>query len=127
MFFKRNDKLDALIGLNSEFNGNLFTNGTLRIDGRLTGNITAEWVVIGENGVVKGDIKAKGVIIGGSIEGNINADELVDIKYTGKLSGDIHTRRLSVAEGGLFEGRSLIQKDIETKLIDFPAKEAAVK
>lgn len=126
MFLRRNNKLEALIGGNTDFRGDINTDGTLRIDGKVTGNIVAEWVVLGETASVKGNIKSKGVVIGGRVDGNVEAEELVDIKYTGKLFGDIHTRKLSVAEGGLFEGRSLIQKD-EKNVIDFPGKEASLK
>jgi len=126
MFLRRNNKLEALIGGNTEFRGDINTDGTLRIDGKMTGNIIAEWVVLGETASVKGNIKSKGIVIGGRVDGNVEAEELVDIKYTGKLFGDIHTRKLSVAEGGLFEGRSLIQKD-EKKIIDFPGKDAVSK
>lgn len=126
MFLKKNNKLEALIGPNSEFKGDITANGTLRIDGKLTGNITADFVILGDDASVTGDIKARCVVVGGSVEGNVNADELVEIKHTGKLIGDIHTSKLSVAEGGIFEGRSIIQKD-EIKVIDFPNKEASAK
>ncbi|BCB96395.1 hypothetical protein JZK55_13170 [Dissulfurispira thermophila] len=126
MFLKKNNKLEALIGSDSEFKGDITANGTLRIDGKITGNIIADSVILGDKASVTGDIKARCVVIGGIVEGNVNADELVEIKHTGKLFGDIHTSKLSVAEGGIFEGRSIIQKD-ETKIIDFPAKEASAK
>ncbi|MBF0327541.1 MAG: polymer-forming cytoskeletal protein [Nitrospirae bacterium] len=124
MFLRRNNQLDALIGVNTEFRGDIVSGGTLRVDGKIFGNVVADWVVLGEAGSLKGNIKAKGVVIGGRVDGNINADELVDIKHTGSLLGDIHTRKLSVAEGGVFEGRSLVQRDEDLKVIDFPAKEA---
>jgi cytoskeletal protein CcmA (bactofilin family) len=127
MFLKKNNKLDALVGSISEFDGNINTTGTLRVDGKITGNVAADWVVLGDKGYVKGDVRARGVIIGGRIDGNVNADEIVEIKHTGQLMGDIHTKKLSVAEGGVFEGHSLIQKDEESKVIDFPQKEASVK
>lgn len=126
MFLKKNNKLEALIGSNSEFRGDISAQGTLRVDGKITGNIIADSVILGDGASVTGNIKARCVVIGGRIDGNIDAEELVEIKHTGKLYGDIHTRKLSVAEGGIFEGRSIIQKD-ETKVIDFPNKEASVK
>lgn len=125
MFLRKNDNLDTLIGQKSEFTGNILTEGTCRIEGRFIGNIKADWVVIGETGKVKGDITARGIIIGGNIEGNVNADEIVEIKPTGKLFGDINSKKLSVAEGGVFEGRSYSKKDTDdTKILDFPAKES---
>lgn len=126
MFLKRNNKLEALIGSDSEFKGDITVNGVLRIDGKLTGNIMADSVILGNDAFVTGDIKAKSVVVGGRVDGNITAEEIIEIKPTGQVFGDIHTRKLSVAEGGIFEGRSLIQKD-EAKVIDFPAKEASAK
>jgi cytoskeletal protein CcmA (bactofilin family) len=123
MFTRKNNKLESLIGPNSEFKGDITTQGTFRIDGVISGNITADWVILGEKGSIKGDITARTVIIGGKVDGNVKADELVEIKRMGQLTGDISTRKLSVAEGGVFEGRSLVQKD-ESKIVDFPGKEA---
>ncbi|MBF0505657.1 MAG: polymer-forming cytoskeletal protein [Nitrospirae bacterium] len=124
MFTNKNNKLEALIGPNSDFKGDITTQGTFRIDGSFTGNIVADWVILGDNASIKGDISARSVIIGGKVVGNVKAEELVEIKNTGQLAGDISTRKLSVAEGGVFEGRSLVQKD-ESKIVDFPSKESA--
>ncbi len=126
MFLRKNDKIDSLIGQRSEFVGNIATEGTCRIDGKLFGNIKADWLIIGETGSIKGDATVRGIIIGGSIEGNIEANEIIEIKPTGRLFGDIITKKLSVAEGGVFEGRSQKKReDSESKIIDFPAKESS--
>ncbi len=126
MFTRLNNKLEALVGPNSEFRGDITTQGTFRIDGVFCGNIAADWVILGASGSINGDITARSVIIGGKVDGNVNAEELVEIKHTGQVTGDISTRKLSVAEGGVFEGRSLVQKD-ESKVVDFPGKEATGK
>ncbi|MBI3593269.1 MAG: polymer-forming cytoskeletal protein [Nitrospirae bacterium] len=126
MFLKRNNKLEALVGPATEVKGDVTAHGTFRIDGKFVGNITADSVVLGEGGVITGDITACCVVIGGKVDGNVKADELVEIKHTGQLRGDIQTRKFSVAEGGIFEGRSLVHKD-ESKVVDFPNKEAASK
>ncbi|MDI6801632.1 MAG: polymer-forming cytoskeletal protein [Thermodesulfovibrionales bacterium] len=126
MFLKNNNKLESLVGSNSEFKGDVTTQGTLRIDGNFNGNVMADWVILGGKSSFQGEIKARNVVIGGRVDGNIFASECVDIKSSGQLFGDIHTRKLSIAEGGLFEGRSHIHKD-DTKVIDFPGKEATAK
>jgi cytoskeletal protein CcmA (bactofilin family) len=126
MFLGKSNKLEALVGSDSEFKGDSIIKGTFRIDGKFIGNISAESVILGEKASVKGNITARSVVIGGVVEGNVKADELVEIKHTGQLRGDIFTRMLSVAEGGVFDGHSNIQKD-EAKVIDFPAVEAASK
>lgn len=125
MFLRKNDKIETLIGQKSEFKGDVTTEGTIRIDGRFIGNVFAEWVIVGESGNIKGDITAKGIIIGGMVEGNLRSDDIVEIKSTGRLTGDIHTKKLSVSEGGMFEGRSYIKREEDSKIIDFPAKESA--
>ncbi|MFQ3574409.1 MAG: polymer-forming cytoskeletal protein [Thermodesulfovibrionales bacterium] len=125
MFLRRNDKIETLIGQKSAFKGDVTTEGTIRIDGSFTGDVSAEWVIVGESGNVKGNITAKGIIIGGIVEGNLKSDDIVEIKSTGRLTGDIHTKKLSVSEGGMFEGRSFIKREDDSKVIDFPAKESA--
>ncbi len=126
MFLRKNNKLETLIGTGSEIKGDVTANGTLKIDGKITGNIIADSVILGNNALVTGDIKAKSVVIGGRLNGNVTAEDIVEIKPTGQVFGDVHTKKLSVSEGGIFEGRSLIQKD-ETKVIDFPTKESLAK
>ena len=124
MFFKKDNRLEALVGSNTEFKGEVTTKGTLRIDGKFIGDIRSDWVIVGSGGEITGNTMAKSVVIGGRIRGNVRAEDLVEIKHNGQLMGDIYTKKLSVAEGGVFEGYSHIQKD-ETKIIDFPNKEAA--
>jgi len=126
MFLRKNNKLETLIGIGSEIKGDITANGTLKIDGKITGNIIADSVILGNDALVTGDIKARSVVIGGRLNGNVTAEDIIEIKPTGQVFGDVHTKKLSVSEGGIFEGRSLIQKD-ETRVIDFPAKEALVK
>lgn len=125
MFLRKNDKIETLIGVKSEIKGDVNTEGTIRIDGRFIGNVVAEWVIVGESGNLKGDITAKGIIIGGIVEGNLKSDDIVEIKSSGRLIGDISTKKLSVSEGGMFEGRSFIKREEEGKVIDFPIKESS--
>lgn len=123
MFLKKitANKLDILIGEGSEIEGNIDTPGTMRIDGMVTGNVKSGRVVLGKTAVLIGDVIAKSVVIGGRVEGNIVAEEFVDIKDTGKLFGDINSKRVSIIEGGVFVGRSFVQRD-EPKTIDLTDK-----
>lgn len=126
MFLGRGNKLEAMVGPDSEFRGDITVKGTFRIDGAFHGNISADSVILGEQASVRGNLVVRSVVIGGSVEGNITADELVEIKHTGRLRGDIRTRKLSVAEGGVFDGRSNIHRD-ESKIIDFPTMDVSSK
>ena len=121
MFNKNTEKLESLIGANSGFKGDIDTKGTLRIDGNMEGNVNADWIIIGEQARVKGDINARGIIVGGKIEGNLRAKEIVEIKSKGQVIGDIYTIKLTVVEGGMFEGRSSMAKD-EAKVVELQTK-----
>jgi cytoskeletal protein CcmA (bactofilin family) len=126
MFKKQSDKLESLIGHNSDFKGEINVSGTLRIDGKFTGNVNAGWIVVGEQAIVKGDLHANGVVVGGKVEGNIKADDLVELKPSSHLFGDIYSKKLVIAEGGIFMGRSISQGN-ETKLIDFAGEEVTLR
>ena len=65
---KNNEKLESFIGVNSNFKGDVDTKGTLRIDGSMEGKVNADWVILGEKALVKGDITAKGIVVGGKVE-----------------------------------------------------------
>jgi len=121
MFNKNTEKLESLIGVNSRFRGDIDTKGTLRVDGSMEGNIKADWVILGEKSLVKGDVAARGIIVGGRVEGNLEAEEIVDIKPKGQVCGDISTNKLAVAEGGSFDGRSVMRRD-GSKVVEFQAK-----
>jgi cytoskeletal protein CcmA (bactofilin family) len=123
MFTKNTEKLESFVGANSSFKGDVNTKGTLRVDGIVEGNITADWVVLGDKAQVKGDISVRGIVIGGRVDGNVRAKEIVEIKNKGSLSGEIMTNKLVVAEGGVLEGRSRMQQHEETKAIEFNANE----
>ncbi len=121
MFSKKNEKLESLIGMNSSFRGNIETKGTLRIDGTLEGNAGADWIILGEKASVQGDLAARAIIVGGSVEGNIRAKEIVEIKSKGRVTGDITSSKLTIVEGGLFDGRSSMSKE-ESKIVEFQVK-----
>ncbi|MDI6889996.1 MAG: polymer-forming cytoskeletal protein [Thermodesulfovibrionales bacterium] len=122
MFHRNKEKLESFIGTNSNFKGDINTKGTLRIDGTMDGNVNADWVILGEKAFLKGDITARGVIIGGRVEGNLKAKEIIEIKSKGQVSGDTFTSKLAIVEGGVFNGRVYMERD-ESKIVEFQAKE----
>jgi cytoskeletal protein CcmA (bactofilin family) len=121
MFTRNTEKLESLIGANSVFKGNVETKGTLRVDGSMEGNVNADWVILGEKASIKGDITARGIVVGGRVEGNLRAKEIVEIKSKGQVFGDVSSVKLTIIEGGIFEGRSSMSKE-EIKVIEFQAK-----
>lgn len=122
MFSKNTEKLESFVGSNSHFKGDIDTKGTLRVDGIVEGNVTADWIILGEKSHIKGDVTARGIVIGGRIDGNLKAKEIVEIKSKGQVFGDILTGKLSIAEGSIFEGKSSMHRE-ESKIIEFQTRE----
>ena len=120
MFHKNTEKLESFIGSNSVFKGDIDSKGTLRVDGVVLGNISADWLIVGEKAHITGDISARGIVIGGKIDGNLKAKEIVEIKNKGHINGEITSKKLVVSEGGIFEGRSTMPRD-EAKVIELQA------
>jgi cytoskeletal protein CcmA (bactofilin family) len=110
---KKHPKLEVIIGSDTVIKGEMTSKGTVRIDGRFEGNLVAEAVIIGEGAYLLGDITSKTMLAAGRITGNVHSVESVEIQPRGEVCGDIYTSRLSVAEGGVFEGRSYMQKSRE--------------
>ncbi len=123
MFRRKSEKLESFIGVNSTFKGEIDSKGTLRIDGNVDGNIKADWVILGEKANLRGNITAGGIIVGGKVEGNLMAKEIIEIKSKGQVFGDISTSKLTIAEGGRLDGRSTMIKD-DSKIVEFHTKGA---
>ncbi len=103
--------VNSIIGAGSEFKGEFKINGLLRIDGKFMGTIdTHGKVLVGQSGDAVTDIKAKLVVVGGKVSGNIYATERVILLSTGDVKGNIITPSLVMEEGVIFDGNCLINK-----------------
>lgn len=122
MFGRNTSKLESIIGGDSHFKGEMESNGTIRVDGCVEGNIRADWVVVGEKALIKGNVDARGIIVGGKVEGNLRGGEIVEIKNKGNVSGEIVSSKLTVAEGAVFEGKSSMKKE-QQKVVEIASKE----
>lgn len=109
MFARHTEKLETVIGAESDFQGEITVKGTLRIEGRVEGRVNADWVILSETGAVKGEVTAGKIIVGGRAEGNLRGRESVEIKASGSVWGDIFTNRFCVSEGGEFNGKIVMK------------------
>lgn len=96
----------SVIGPGTVVNGDITSEGSLRIEGEVIGKVTSkDTVVIHDNGKVKAEIRAQQVIVSGEVQGNIFATERLEITASGRVIGDITAPRVSIAEGVVFEGK----------------------
>jgi cytoskeletal protein CcmA (bactofilin family) len=109
MFSKKQPRLDTIVGPESILKGDLTSKGTVKVDGQVEGDVAADCLIIGEAGKLTGDVTVREIIVGGRIVGTIHATDGVDILRKGEVCGDIFAARLTIAEGGHFDGRSTMQ------------------
>lgn len=101
-----NQRIDTIIGPTSDIEGKISATGTIRIDGKYTGDIfTDEDVLIGESGVINGNISSRNVSISGKVYGNIFCNGLLELLHTGHLDGDIEVKKISISDGAVFKGK----------------------
>jgi cytoskeletal protein CcmA (bactofilin family) len=98
-------EINTLLGKGSEFDGKLTFEGTVRIDGKLSGEIFSDdTLVIGEGAEVSAEIEVGVVIVEGNVTGNIRAKRAVELHAPARVHGNIETPSLYVDKGVLFEG-----------------------
>jgi len=129
MFNRKTDRLRLILGESSKISGDVESLGTIIVDGTIVGQVTGEKVILGDKACVRGDISANNIIIGGLVEGQLKGKERVELRATGRVRGDIFTRRLSVMEGAVFNGATYMdqmeqsdQGDPAEKITDEPGE-----
>ena len=112
----------AQIGKSVVIKGELSGSEDLYLDGQIEGSISLKTnsLTLGPNSIVKASIEAKGVVIQGKLEGNIQASDRVELRKSAVVSGDILTQRISVEEGAYLKGKVDIPGKAEAKAA--PAK-----
>lgn len=94
-----------LIGSGTTITGDIISGGDIRIDGNMNGNLTTKGkVVIGETGILKGEMNCRNSDIHGRVEGKLVISELLTLKSTAKIRGDIHTNKLAIEPDAMFTG-----------------------
>ena len=103
------ESFETIIGPATEVHGRLVANESLRIDGRVIGNIEARQgksvsIALGRTGMVQGDIFAFRVLVAGKVEGNIYATERVELHEGAEVRGDITYGQLGIEHGAKLNG-----------------------
>lgn len=95
----------SIIGPRMKIVGDLTTEGTVRIEGRVEGNVEAgKAVVVGKDGEIEGDVRTEDSIISGRIRGSVTAASRLEVQATAQIDGEIHARRLQLEEGAMLNG-----------------------
>jgi cytoskeletal protein CcmA (bactofilin family) len=96
-----------ILGADVEVKGTLTISQDITINGNFEGDIQSEGtVVVGENGHIQADIKARTVCIKGRVQGNVAVTDKCELRPNGILIGDLKAPRMAIEEGAVFIGRS---------------------
>jgi len=119
-----NEDTSQLINILSDgtrIKGDIISNGDIRIDGEMVGNLATKGkLVVGNNGRIQGEVQASNIEVSGFIKGKVTARELLNMKATAKIEGDIVAGKLAVEPGAVFTGTCSMGVP---KPIDEPKKE----
>lgn len=119
---KNGTKIETIIGHATEIEGNINTNQSVRVDGKIKGEIKADGVYVGESALVTGDITGNRVTIAGQVKGNVSSSTTLEILPKGHVFGDIRTNKLIIADGAVFDGNCQMIKS-EGQIIEINPQE----
>lgn len=111
-------ELNALLGKGSEFDGKLAFEGTVRIDGNFTGEITtSDTLIVGDGARVQAEISCGSIVVHGEIIGNVKATQGVELHKPARVKGDVSTPSLMIEKGVIFEGRANMESASSSKIV----------
>jgi len=106
--------MNSIVGVGSAFNGTLRTEGGLRVDGTIEGQLDVSGTLtVGHDGLIRGDVSATQAIIGGTVIGTVRAERQLELQSGSRVEGDIFTRTLIIEEGVFFEGNCRMRLEAE--------------
>ena len=108
-------KLPNHIGITSKVKGDITSEEDFRIDGYFEGNLTTTAkIVLGEKGVLKGNVKCKNAEVLGSVSGDLVVQNLLTIKSTASIDGTVSVGKLAIEPGAVFNATCDMKASIKT-------------
>lgn len=110
MFTKKKGlPIETLIGKHAQMQGNIDFVGGLRLDGQITGNLTASteqpsMLVVSEHASIEGEVRAAHLIVNGTITGPVYATDLLELQPKARITGNVHYAALEMHQGAVVEG-----------------------
>lgn len=103
-------RIDSLIGAGTVVNGDISFNGGLRIDGQVRGNVTAAngdpcTLVVSEQARIDGEVRVSHVVINGTVNGPVTADDYLELQAKARIAGDVAYRQIEMHVGAVIQGR----------------------
>ena len=100
------ERITTTLGKETDFNGSMRFRDSLKIDGSFSGEIiSGGFLYIEQGATITANIRVGSIVVGGTVKGNIEATEKLEMLSTGKVYGNIRTAKLKIADGVVFEGK----------------------
>jgi len=114
-------EITAFLGKGTEFKGVLSFEGTIRVDGKVEGEVVSkDTLIAGDGAFLKGEITVGTLISSGTVVGNINAAQKVHVIAPASIEGNVKTPKLIIEEGVIFNGKCEMPKEakaVEQKVV----------
>jgi cytoskeletal protein CcmA (bactofilin family) len=115
------NKINGFIGVGVTLTGKLSFNGVLRIDGKFTGDIDSDGIlIVGQDACIESTIKVGAAYISGEVKGTVEASSKVELIAPCRVYGDIKTPKLIIHEGAFFEGNCGMQGLVDSSIKQLP-------
>ncbi|MGH8377825.1 MAG: bactofilin family protein [Gammaproteobacteria bacterium] len=103
-------RIDTLVGRNTEISGDVSFSGGLHVDGTIRGNVSAgngaeSMLSLSQHGVIKGEIRVPHVTINGTVEGDVYAEQRLELGAEARITGDVHYNLIEMTVGATVDGK----------------------
>lgn len=106
-----------IIGIGTIIEGDITSNGDLRFDGQLKGSLKSKGkIVIGNSGVIEGEIIANNAEISGIVNGLVKVENTLIMKASAQINGDIRLSKLQIEPGASFNGNCKMNDNTNSSL-----------
>jgi cytoskeletal protein CcmA (bactofilin family) len=104
-------RVDTMIGQEASLRGSYNSKHSIRVDGEIYGNVTSEdGVIVGDKGMIRGNLTGKSILISGKVKGNIRASQRLEIQSSAEVEGDISAPVIVIEDGAMFDGNCQMEE-----------------
>jgi len=124
---RKSSPMDTLIGAGTVFEGDIISDGSIAIEGRVEGRIMAKGdVVVGSEAIVEAEIATGNIEVYGHVKGNIRAGGRLEVGATATIAGDVTAKALVIKEGGNINGiiRMAEENPVLVQQLPLPASQS---
>lgn len=123
----KSNRIDTLVGQNSELTGDITFSGGLHVDGVVKGNIYAEpesgsILSVSERGFIEGDVKVPNIVLNGAVNGDVHAAEHIELAEKARVTGNVYYKLIEMVRGAEVNGNLVRRDESKQSYLPGPAK-----